>query len=324
MEPVTLGFPISHKENERRRITPETLFALTSEGVHCVVERGYGEALGYGDVELESHGITVASRSATLDSSVICDPKAGDGDYLPSLREDQVLFGWLHAVQGRETARELIRSGCTAVAWEDMFSQGRHVFWANNFLAGEAAIMHVSLLRGTSLRGAAAAVIGRGNVAQGAISALHRAGADVEFFGRGQEQGIRDHLCEFDLLVNAVLWDTTRTDHIITRENLSSMRRGSWIVDISCDRSGAIATCEPTTIENPTYSVDGIVHYSVDHTPSLLHVDASRAISAAAAPYLLALGHGGWREVSELRQAVVIEHHRAVDPRVADSQDGFE
>ena len=88
------------------------------------------------------------------------------------------------------------------------------------------------------------------------------------------------------MIINAILWDTTRKDHIIYRSDLKRMKRGSIIIDISCDRNGGIETSVPTTIENPIYVVDGVAHYVVDHTPSLFYKTTSGSLSEVFVQYI--------------------------------------
>ena len=90
----------------------------------------------------------------------------------------------------------------------------------------------------------------------------------------------------YDVIINAILWDTTRKDHIIYRSDLKRMKRGSIIIDISCDRNGGIETSVPTTIENPIYVVDGVAHYVVDHTPSLFYKTTSGSLSEVFVQYI--------------------------------------
>lgn len=96
-------------------------------------------------------------------------------------------------------------------------------------------------------------------------------GADVRQYDRRTEELLRDELEQYDVVVNCVLWDVMRKDHIIYRTDLKRMKRNSMIIDVSCDRNGGIETSIPTTIEQPTYMVDGVLHYVVDHTPALFH-----------------------------------------------------
>lgn len=281
----TIGFPISHKENERRRAIIPTHLANIKHTNMLYVERGYGVLLGFSDYDYERYGVHLCSHDETLSRDVICDPKVGDADYLDKL-SNQTVFGWLHAVQNKDITDKLITGKLTGIAWEDMYDSGRHVFWKNNEIAGEAALCHAYLLHGVFPNQTKVAVLGRGNSARGAIRTLNYMGAEVVVYDRHMEQLFREELPQYDVVVNAVLWDTSRKDHIIYREDLKRMKKGALIIDISCDRNGGIETSVPTTIENPIYVVDGITHYVVDHTPSLFYKSTSEALSEQIVRYL--------------------------------------
>lgn len=282
----TVGFVISHKENENRRALVPDDVSLVKNKQYLFIEKGYGDVLGYTDEDYLSQGIGgVCSREEILKKDIICDPKIGDAEYLEHLHE-QIIFGWIHAVQNRDITDKIINAKLTAYAWEDMFEMGRHVFWRNNEIAGEAAIMHAYLLHGIFPYNTKVAVLGRGNTARGAIRMLNDMGAQVCTYDRKTEQLFQKELGQFDVVVNSILWDTTRKDHIIYREDLKRMKPGAMIVDISCDRAGAVETSIPTTIEKPDYFVDGIRHYVVDHTPSLFYKSTSISISHEVVEYL--------------------------------------
>lgn len=104
-------------------------------------EKGYGDICGFNDADFEQYGAHMVSREEVLTKDIICDPKIGDAEYLDALK-NQTIFGWVHAVQNRDIADKLLQNGLTAFAWEDMFDEGRHVYWRNNEMAGEAAVMH--------------------------------------------------------------------------------------------------------------------------------------------------------------------------------------
>jgi N5-(carboxyethyl)ornithine synthase len=282
----TVGFVISHKENENRRaLVPEDILKVKNKHL-LFIEKGYGDVLGYTDDDYISQGIGgVCSRDEILKKDIICDPKVGDAEYLEQLYK-QTIFGWIHAVQNRDITDRIINAKLTAFAWEDMFEMGRHVFWRNNEIAGEAAIMHAYLLHGIFPYNTKVAVLGRGNTARGAIRMLNDMGAQVCTYDRKTERLFQKELGQFDVVVNSILWDTTRKDHIIYREDLKRMKPGAMIVDISCDRAGAVETSIPTTIENPDYIIDGIRHYVVDHTPSLFYKSTSRGISCEVVKFL--------------------------------------
>ena len=205
----TIGLPISHKENERRRaLVPGDIGKIKHPGM-VSVESGYGEALGYRDEDYRERGIHVVSRQETLSKDVVCDPKVGDAEYLGQLH-DQTVFGWIHAVQNWDITDALIHGELTAYAWEDMFEDGRHSFWKNNEIAGEAAVYHAYMCHGVFPYGSKAAVLGRGNTARGAVRALNYMGAETTVYDRRTEHLFRSELGKYDVIVNSILWDTSR------------------------------------------------------------------------------------------------------------------
>ena len=289
----SIGFPVSHKENENRRALLPADVVKTAHPECLLFENGYGDVLGYKDVDYLVAGAQIGTRQEVLKCPIICDPKIGDADYLDTLK-DQTVFGWVHAVLNRDITDKLIAGNLTAYAWEEMYENGRHVFWRNNEIAGEAAIAHAYICHGVFPYLTKVAVLGRGNIARGAIRALYSMGADVRQYDRHSEKLLNQELSEYDVVVNAILWDKMRKDHVIYREDLKRMKRGAMIIDISCDRAGAIETSVPTTIDNPTYVVDGVTHYVVDHTPALFYKSTSAAISQVIPPYLDSLINGAW------------------------------
>lgn len=273
-----IGFPISTKENECRRALIPSDISFIQHKKYIYVEHGYGDVLGYTDEDYINAGANVVFKEEVLKCEVICDPKIGDADYLTKLNY-QTIFGWVHAVQNRDITDKLIYNKLTAYAWEDMFHMNRHTFWRNNEIAGEAAVMHAYLLHGIFPYNTKVAVLGRGNSARGAIKTLNYMGADITVYDRKTEELFREELPMYDVIVNAILWDTSRKDHIIYREDLKRMKRGAMIIDISCDRAGGVETSIPTTIDNPVYTIDGIKHYVCDHTPSLFYKTTTKALS---------------------------------------------
>ena len=274
----TVGLPISHKENEKRRALVLSDIARIKNKEQIFVETGYGEVLGVSDEDYLHAGIKVASRADVLKKDIICDPKIGDADYL-DLLDDQIIFGWVHAVQNRDITDKIIEHRLTSYAWEDMYEDGRHSFWRNNEIAGEAAVFHAYMCHGMFPYKTNAAVLGRGNIARGAIKTLNFMGANVMQYDRKTEQLFRKELDKYDVVVNAILWDTSRRDHIIYKEDLKRMKRNALIIDIACDRNGGVESSVPTTIEEPIYKIDGITHYVVDHTPSLFWKTATESLS---------------------------------------------
>ena len=310
----TVGLAIPDKENERRRaLLPDDLVRM-SHASSIVVEEGYGLSIGASDEMYAAAGAVVAPRSTVMSQPIVCTMKSPSDSDFALMSDGQTLFCWVHAVQGRRVVDQLLDRRMSAIAWEDMFRAGRHVFWLNNRIAGYAAILHVSTLIGESLEGRSAALIGRGNVAEGAYASLTRLGARVRVYDRETEGLLREEIGGYDLVVNAVLWDVFRTDHIVYREDLGRMRPGAWIVDISCDEAMGIESSRPTTIEDPIYVDAGVWHYVVDHTPTILHRDATRSVSAAVWPYLDLLCAG--RDDEVLSAAYALRDGVITDARI--------
>ena len=310
----TIGFPISQKENENRRaLVPEHIIEMKNP--ECLFfEKGYGRVLGIEDSEYEEMGCHICSAEEILKKDIICDPKVGDGNYLGKLQKGQIVFGWIHATQNRNITDKLIYSGVTAYAWEKMFEYGRHIFWRNNELAGEAAIMHAFQCYGRMPYETNCAVIGRGNTARGVIKVLNMLGAKVMQYDRRMEELLRKEIGQYDVIVNCVLWDVMRTDHIIYREDLKKMKKNAMIIDVSCDRNGGIETSVPTTIAEPTYVAEGILHYAVDHTPSLFYKSFTYENSKIVCPYLDQLITGDIGTV--LKGCMIIENGVIVDEEI--------
>ena len=242
----TVGFPISPKENENRRaIVPADIENL-SHPDHVYVESGFGAVLGISDAEYEAVGAHICTHEEAIQKDIVCDPKIGDADYLEKMHEGQIVFGWVHATQNRDIADKIIHGKLTVYAWEKMFEMGRHVFWFNNELAGEAAVINGFQCYGQLPYGLEVAVIGNGNTARGACRVLNMLGAHVMQYNRRQEGLLRKEIGNFDVVVNCILWDVDRKDHIIYREDLKRMKKNAMIIDVSCDRNGGIETCIPT------------------------------------------------------------------------------
>lgn len=309
----TLGFPISDKLNEKRRALIPSHIEQIKKPEKIYIEKGYGEVLGYSDEEYLSFGVNIVNRQLVLKQDIICDPKIGDATYLDQLY-GQTIFGWVHAVQNKDITEKLISKNLTAIAWEDMFEKGRHVFWRNNEIAGEAAIVHAYTLHGLFPYNTKVALLGRGNIARGALKILTMMGADITVYDRRTEQLLRDEIGKYDVFVNAILWDTSRKDHIIYKDDLSKMKKGSLIIDISCDRNGGVETSIPTTLTNPIYVVDNIVHYAVDHTPTLFFKTISESLSENIAPYLNQLIDDTPDIV--LKDAIAVQDGIIVDQRI--------
>lgn len=312
----SVGFPINYKENEKRRaLLLEDIKNIKNKG-NLYFEKGYGSILGIKDEEFIKEGANIAEREEILKKDIICDAKAGDSDYIDGLIDGQIVFGWIHAVQNRDITDKFINNKLTGIAWEDMFEEGRHVFWKNNELAGKAAIYHAFLLYGKLPEDTKVAILGRGNAALGACMMLTELGADVTIYNRRTEKLFAKEIGKYDVLVNAIIWDTNREDHIIYKEDLKRMKRDSMIIDISCDSNSGIETSRITSIDNPTYFVNGVLHYVVDHTPSLFYKSASKSISSEVCKYLDYIIENKQNQIDILKNAIIIDNGKIINNKI--------
>lgn len=317
----TIGFPISPKENENRRaIIPDDIARLEYPEL-VYVEAGFGDVLGISDEEYGAKGAKICTHDEAILKDIVCDPKVGDADYLDRMHEGQIIFGWVHATQNRDITDKIINSKLTAYAWEKMFEMGRHVFWFNNELAGEAAVINGFQCYGQLPYGLEVAVIGNGNTARGACRVLNMLGAHVMQYNRRQEELLRKEIGNYDVIVNCILWDVNRKDHIIYRDDLKRMKKNSMIIDVSCDCDGGIETSKPTTIDNPTYTVDGILHYAVDHTPAFFYKTFSYNNSRIIVPYIQELMCDKTNKV--LQDSLIIKNGIIIDQEIIKYQNRF-
>ena len=170
------------------------------------------------------------------------------------------------------------------------------------------------LCYGKQFHGLNVAILGNGNTSIGASNILHKLGAKVEIFNRKIEKNFVKEMEKFDVIVNCVLWDVNRKDHIVCRSDLKRLKRNSLIIDVSCDKNGAIESCIPTTVENPTYIEEGIMHYAVDHTPTFLFKDATESISKEVVKFLDDMIEGKKNVI--LKEALIIENGTIIDDEI--------
>ena len=310
----TVGFVTSHKWGEKRRaLLPEDVKRIKNPGF-LFFENGYGHSVGRLDHEYRDAGANVVSREEAYECDIITDLKIGDADYLDHIANGKVLFGWAHAVQGIEFADMCLAKKFTVIAWEEMFEDGRHVYYRNNELAGESAVMHAFTQYGKMPYQCKVAVIGNGQTAKGAIRILNSLGAEVDVYGRRLEDLFRKNLANYDVIVNCILWDTSREDHLIYEKDLKRMKRGAMIIDVSCDPHLGIESSHPTAIPDPVYEKDGILHYAVDNAPSIFYKTSTAAISDANVKFVDALVKGTLPDV--LRNSIVIENGHILDEKI--------
>ncbi|HWP21313.1 MAG TPA: N(5)-(carboxyethyl)ornithine synthase [Candidatus Cryosericum sp.] len=309
-----VGYLISHKNNERRRALLPPDAAKIEHCSQLVIESGYGEAHGYSDADYLNTGASVANRRTVLGCDVLVDVKLGDAEYIRDLAPGKTLVGWAHVEQKLAFTDAAIDGGHTIVAWEDLYEKGRYLFYRNRELAGETAILHAFTQYGRMPYDCRVAIIGNGMTAHGAHRILSGLGARVDIFTRKLEPLFRQRMGDYDVLVNCVLWDTKRTDRLIYREDLLRLKRGAMIIDVSCDPCMEIETSHPTTIDNPVYTVDGVLHYAVDNAPAMAYRTVTELISRAFSPYVDCLVTGAHNIA--LEAAVAIRAGEVTNPSI--------
>lgn len=312
----TMGLLISHKNNEKRRaLLPEQLKTVKNCD-RLYFEKNYGESLGINDDEYIKAGAHVVDRKDVFNCDIIVDVKLGDADYLDQVEPGKIFVGWAHTVQNIDFTTAMMEANHTVIAWEEIFEEGRYIFYRNREVAGEAAILHGFRYSGLMPYDAKVAVIGNGQVAKGACRILNGLGADVTVYGRKLENLFRKEMGNFDVIVNCVFWDTSRTDRLIYREDLKRLKKGALIIDVSCDPNLEIETSTPTTIDNPVYVVDGITHYAVDNTPAMFPRTVTKCISEGFSKYVDQILDDDYPE--SIVKATVIKEGHIQDQRIVD------
>lgn len=309
----TVGFLISEKENENRRAITMGDIDKIKNKEQLYFQKGYGDKLGFSDDDLIKLGCKVVEKEDIFSCDIICDPKIGDSLDLDKMK-GKTIFGWIHATQNYDITQRCIDNKLTVYAWEKMYDGNRHIFYKNNQIAGQASVLHAMLCYGKQFHGLNVAILGNGNTSIGASNILHKLGAKVEIFNRKIEKNFVKEMEKFDVIVNCVLWDVNRKDHIVCRSDLKRLKRNSLIIDVSCDKNGAIESCIPTTVENPTYIEEGIMHYAVDHTPTFLFKDATESISKEVVKFLDDMIEGKKNII--LKEALIIENGTIIDNEI--------
>jgi len=369
MSGLSLGVPgSSSKENEfRLPIHPKHIDRIDPDlRARIVLEHGYGERYGVSDDQLAPLVAGLRTRAELIaESDVVLLPKPTLED-VADLRADQVLWGWPHAVQDEKLTQLAIDNRLTLIAWEAMNhwtpsgSFVVHVFHMNNAMAGYCSVLHALSLTGTTGhygRQLTAAVIGFGNTARGAVTALHALGVhevtvltmrDVTavaspipsvvlgHLDRDEDDPTRtvietengpvpaaEFLAGYDVIVNCVLQDTDEPMMFVSDSDLAAFAPGTLLVDVSCDLGMGFEFARPTSFEEPMFSVgDGIDYYAVDHSPAYLWNSATWGISEALIPYLRTVmgGPAAWDEDLTIRRAIEIQAGVVQNPKILSFQ----
>ena len=357
---MIIGVPKEVKDNEYRvGITPGGVRQLAGAGCQVLVETGAGEGSGFSDWEYQTSGAKIVSTNARAWSAQLVvkvkEPQPSEYEFM---RPDLVLFAYLHLAAEERLTREMMARGLTAIAYEtvELPNGNLPLLMPMSEVAGRMAIQigayylekmnggRGKLLSGVpGVRPADVAIIGAGVVGTNAAQVALGMGAHVMIIDINLDRLryldevmggrlitlssnpliIAETVHRADLLVGAVLMKGARAPKLVTREMISTMNAGSVVVDVSVDQGGCIETTRPTTHSNPTFLVDGVIHYCVANIPGTVPRTSTYALSNATLPYVVNLANMGAEAAIQadpsLAKGVNIHKGKITYPAVAEA-----
>ena len=329
---MKIGIPKEIKDHEFRvGATPSGVKALTEAGHEVLIESGAGAAIGFSDDMYSGAGAQPVSREAVYACPMVIKVKEPQPSEFPLLWEGQVLFAYLHLAPDPVQTRALVERKVIAIAYETVTDKGGHlpllvpmseVAGRLAVQAGANALQMIHGGRGVLLGGVPGVPPGRVVIVGGGIVGTQAArmalglGADVtlldvnlerlreldDLFGPGLKTRYSDSytigelLPEADLVVGAVLIPGKQAPKLITRDHIKTMKQGAVLVDVAIDQGGCTETSHATTHSDPTYIVDGVVHYCVANMPGAVAHTSTWALTHATLPYALDLANKGHRQ----------------------------
>ncbi|MBE2320812.1 alanine dehydrogenase [Solirubrobacter sp. CPCC 204708] len=331
---TVVGVPTEIKVDEHRvGLTPAGARELTGRGHTVLIQAGAGAGSAIPDADFVAQGATIVPDADAVfaDADLVVKVKEPQPAEVARLREDQTLFTYLHLAPDAELTHGLIASGATSIAYETVTDpRGRLPLLAPmSEVAGKLATQAGAYTlhkhsggRGILLGGVAGVaaakvmVIGGGVVGTNAARVAIGMGADVAIYDRSIERlreleqtlggaadtcfastlDVEQGIAEADLIIGAVLVHGAKAPSVIRRDQLPALKPGAVLVDVSIDQGGCFETSRPTTHSEPTYEVDGIVHYCVANMPGAVPITSTRALTNATLPYVLQLADRGVRD----------------------------
>jgi len=332
---MIIGIPQEIKIHEYRvSLTPEGAARLVDSGHQVLVQSHAGEAVGFSDLDYQASGAKiVASAQHVFDQAeMIIKVKEPQPDECALLKKGQLLFTYLHLAADPIQTELLIKSGATCIAYETITdANGRlPLLKPMSEVAGRMSIQsgahHLEKTQGGSgvlLSGASGVepakvlVIGGGVVGMNAAEVALGMGAEVTILDRqildylttfqqqhasklsldlSTSENIKHHLAHADLVIGAALVAGAKAPKLITKPMLKLMKKGSVLVDVSIDQGGCFETSKVTTHDNPTYVVDGIIHYCVGNMPGAVAKTATLALTNTTLPFIQNIANKGWNQ----------------------------
>jgi alanine dehydrogenase len=334
---MIIGIPREIKDNENRvAAIPATVQALAGRGHGVLVQKGAGLGSGISDEAFRAAGATIAStaRQVFAKAGLILKVKEPLPPEIPLLREDQVLFTYLHLAADKKLTEALLARKIVGIAYETVeTADGRlPLLEPMSEVAGRMAV-HIAAYylakplggRGVLLGGvpgvppATVVVLGGGIVGYNAARVAAGMGAWVYLLEQNplrmryldevlpenvttlmsNRMSLEECLRRADVLIGAVLVHGAKAPRLVTRAMLKLMRPGAVIVDVAVDQGGCCETTRPTTHSNPVYIVDGVVHYCVTNMPGAFARSSTFALTNVTLPYALQIADQGWRQAAQ-------------------------
>lgn len=331
---MRIGCPTEVKDHEYRvGLTPESVRELTSRGHEVWIESGAGAGIGAADEAYREAGAKTVDGPEPIfaECEMIVKVKEPQPAERARLREGQLLYTYLHLAPDAEQTRDLVRSGVTAIAYETVTGPGgslpllkpmSQVAGRMSIQAGATALEKAHGGRGVLLGGvpgvmpARVTVIGGGVVGFNAAQMAVGLGADVTILDRDPEvlerlgihfesraktrfsnqANLHDAVTTADLVIGAVLIPGAAAPKLVTREMLGAMNTGAVLADVAIDQGGCFETSKPTTHSDPTYIVDGVVHYCVANMPGAVSRTSTYALNNVTLPHALRIADMGWKQ----------------------------
>ncbi|RWC26162.1 MAG: alanine dehydrogenase [Mesorhizobium sp.] len=337
---MRVGCPREIKNHEYRvGLTPGSVREYVAHGHEVLVETGAGAGIGADDNAYRAAGATIAKTAADVfaKSDMIVKVKEPQPNEWVQLCDGQILYTYLHLAPDPEQTKGLLASGVTAIAYETvtddrgglpLLAPMSEVAGRLSIQAGATALQKANGGRGVLLGGVPGVLPGKVTVLGGGVVGLHAArmaaglGADVTIIDRSiprlrqlddifggrvhtrysTVEALEEECFSADIVVGAVLIPGAAAPKLVSREMLSGMKKGSVLVDVAIDQGGCFETSHATTHADPTYEVDGVVHYCVANMPGAVPVTSAHALNNATLHYGLQLADKGLK-------ALIDDHH---------------
>lgn len=356
---MKVGIPKEIKNNENRvSVTPSGVAEFVKNGHEVYVQHTAGENSGFPDSEYEAAGAKILPTIEAVYeiADMIVKVKEPIEPEYKLIKKDQLLFTYFHFASDEELTKAMIESGAVCLAYETVRKEDRSLplLIPMSEVAGRMSIQEGAyylerprggkgkLMGGVpGVKPAKVLVLGAGVVGYSAAKVAAGMGANVTIMDvslprlrylddvlpanvttmYSSNYNIRKELPDTDLVIGSVLIPGAKTPHLVTRDMVPLLKKGSVMVDVAIDQGGCFETSHPTTHTDPIYEVDGVVHYAVANIPGAVPMTSTIALSNATLPYAIKLANRGWREACKadkaLAQGLNIVNGKVVFPGVA-------